>query len=778
MAAPSPRWWFDSAVRERLHSAARLLRSPSGAGGPVAATVLTSLRRALLYGLVSWNVVLAAVAVVIDPRVPAAVLVAVHLGAAVMALLAIRGRFAYTLCLVLNFGIWILDYLGARSADDALTLAACWLGNLLFLGAALTLPGRLRTWLPIGGASVTVAVIVRASPVWDLQVASAFVVTAIAIVLAVRSAAPALWRLADDADADAARLAEEVRLQEAARLAGAEAAEDSRVMHDTVINTLGAIANGGSSVRHQELVAERCRRDYEVVQGLLDGRPRTGRDLAELLTPIEGLKVRLQGSAARELEELQDQLAPEVLDAVVSAAAEALRNVAKHSGVATANLRVERLPEMLMIEIVDMGSGISPDDRWGTGLRDSVVARIDAVGGTAVVDSSPGQGTRVRIGVPLVGRTLGPDVAVSLDPQVVAQASGEISRALVRRGGWLMSVGVVAVGLLIEPSNRPGQLTWTYAMLLLTAIVTALAWFGSRGRPDLPGWAEVLLVLALPVGFVLAFAGVDFGRTDVMYFQAIGIVPMLMILLSLGHRRSALLGGGLVAATAIAFAVGLGLQSAGYAAVVVVAALPALGLGIGWALFVQLADRVVAEAETVRRQVLAAALDAEAQREIAVGRRRWGTAGLERSAALLRGIADGDLDVEAPEVQRACAAEEEYLRQLLLISPAAYRVSVWFAQALARARVRGVRLVIRSGDQDAPDARAAALIGVAVTGAVEHADPGDVVTVGWFPGPVGPRLVLVHPDRGGAAGVPKFPGNWEVSSSVIEQRKVLEVGVS
>ena len=737
-------------------------------------SVADSLRRAMLMGLTAWHLLVACVVVVAEPRVPVVVLVVVHGALAALAVAALRGRVPYEVCLVLAYGAWLVDYLAARSSDDVITLAACWLGDLLYVASALTLAGRARTWLPIGGAAVVVAVIVNAGPVWTVDIASTYVVTAVAIVVAARLAMPSLWDLAEGADESARQLEDERGAQEAIRRASAESAEDSRVVHDTVINTLGAVANGVSDPEGAAAVRDRCLRDLVVVEEMLQGRrDARRRDLADVGRDEGRLEVRRTGLADSDLDELQDLLAPDVVSALVGAAEEAVLNVVKHSGVDTVTIEVRRTDADVTVTVSDDGVGFSPASTAGHGLTDSIVGRVEAVGGSVSVRSAPGEGTQVRITCALQSGSRDATEPVALDPSVTA---GQ----LLRRACWLFSVGIVGVGVVIEAANRPGRLTWTYAMLAIVAACIGLSMWSVRrwGRLTVP--LTGLLVVALPVAFVADVAGMDFGRADVLYYQAIGIAPPLMILLALGSRRAAWAAGTLLVATASVIAVVMSTESAGYGAVIVVAVAPAVGLGVGWAAFERLVERIVAESEATRRLAFAAAVDGTAQREIAEARRRWGTAGLERSATLLRGIGHGELDLAAPAVRRTCAVEEEYLRQLLLLSPAAYRMSVWFAHALAAARARGVHLVIRSGDQDVPDAGAAAIVGSLLLHVVSETEPGADVTVGWFRTHEGVRLVVVGP----ATGAPRDPGSrtevpesWSVVRTALAHQEVLEVVV-
>jgi signal transduction histidine kinase len=57
------------------------------------------------------------------------------------------------------------------------------------------------------------------------------------------------------------------------------------------------------------------------------------------------------------------------------------------------------------VNVKDRGRGFDPQriepDRHG--VRESIVARVEAVGGRATVRSAPGEGTEVRLLLPLTG---------------------------------------------------------------------------------------------------------------------------------------------------------------------------------------------------------------------------------------------------------------------------------------------------------------------------------------------------------------------------------------
>ncbi|HKT04881.1 MAG TPA: ATP-binding protein [Rugosimonospora sp.] len=138
------------------------------------------------------------------------------------------------------------------------------------------------------------------------------------------------------------------------------------------------------------------RRVVEV--GLADPPPELARGLRELAVEksLAGLRVTVQ------VPESIPPLRPEVRQALLDAAREALTNVGKHAGVPDATLRVLVEPDGVTVEVLDRGRGYDPvSSPPGTGQSGSILGRLIEVDGTATVDSTVGRGTRVALHVPV-----------------------------------------------------------------------------------------------------------------------------------------------------------------------------------------------------------------------------------------------------------------------------------------------------------------------------------------------------------------------------------------
>jgi signal transduction histidine kinase len=82
--------------------------------------------------------------------------------------------------------------------------------------------------------------------------------------------------------------------------------------------------------------------------------------------------------------------------------AEALANVAKHAAAAHVAVAVTASEDRVKVEIADDGVG-GADPARGSGLR-GLADRVETLGGTLLVESTPGHGTRLAAEIPLGGQ--------------------------------------------------------------------------------------------------------------------------------------------------------------------------------------------------------------------------------------------------------------------------------------------------------------------------------------------------------------------------------------
>jgi len=94
-------------------------------------------------------------------------------------------------------------------------------------------------------------------------------------------------------------------------------------------------------------------------------------------------------------------LTPEAELVVYRVAQEALTNVARHSGVATAKLELAHGHDMLTLTVTDTGRGLAPGHQPGTGIQ-GMSERAALIGAALAIENAGGRGgVRVRLEVPL-----------------------------------------------------------------------------------------------------------------------------------------------------------------------------------------------------------------------------------------------------------------------------------------------------------------------------------------------------------------------------------------
>jgi signal transduction histidine kinase len=182
---------------------------------------------------------------------------------------------------------------------------------------------------------------------------------------------------------------------------GAERARTERTLHDTVLQTLEAIAltddGPGQLARVRDAAHAQARelrrtlRDTDAPDGL-------AAELATLATEMarEGLRAELAISDVGD-----DQLSEVRRIAVRDAAREALRNTIKHAGTQEVVVRMEERDGGVVVITRDHGVGYDEDARPpGFGVSESMKARLAEVGGWCRIESPPGGGTRVTMWVP------------------------------------------------------------------------------------------------------------------------------------------------------------------------------------------------------------------------------------------------------------------------------------------------------------------------------------------------------------------------------------------
>lgn len=249
----------------------------------------------------------------------------------------------------------------------------------------------------IGLLLVAVGVIAFAVSSFGLSVApKALVISTVVLAGVLLVVAPWLWRAASQVGED--RL-ERIRADERARLAAH--------LHDSVLQTLSLIQQSADDKQRTVQLARRQER--ELREWLFGPKASERAEQQQFRAAL--------GDIAAEVEEryrvpvevvvVGDGLVDERAQAALDATRELMVNAAKHSGAPRVDVYGELGPERLEVFVRDQGRGFDParvpPDRRG--LADSVIGRVERVGGSVTIVSGAaelaGKGTEVALSVPL-----------------------------------------------------------------------------------------------------------------------------------------------------------------------------------------------------------------------------------------------------------------------------------------------------------------------------------------------------------------------------------------
>jgi signal transduction histidine kinase len=188
-----------------------------------------------------------------------------------------------------------------------------------------------------------------------------------------------------------------------ARLTTAREDERRRVaahLHDSVLQTLALVQRQA----HDPAAVQRlARRQEHELRAWMAGEIELGAETLGAALRRAVAEVEDEYDAVVELTILGERALDRGTEALAAAAREALRNAARHAAGSPIFLFAQASPDGAEVFVRDEGPGFDlasvPTERRG--VRDSIVGRMRAVGGSAEIDSQPGEGTEVglRIGV-------------------------------------------------------------------------------------------------------------------------------------------------------------------------------------------------------------------------------------------------------------------------------------------------------------------------------------------------------------------------------------------
>jgi signal transduction histidine kinase len=192
----------------------------------------------------------------------------------------------------------------------------------------------------------------------------------------------------------------QLRAEREGRIREQERAELAAMVHDQVLHTLALIQRNSTDIKE--------------VQRLARGQERSLRNwlYRPTASPTERFAAALEQAAA-EVEDtyaitvetvvVGDTQCDERVAALVAAGREALVNAARHAGVQTVSLYAEVEEDELSVFVRDRGAGFDLSGVADTrhGVRGSIIGRMNRHGGRAEIRSAPGDGTEVRLMLPV-----------------------------------------------------------------------------------------------------------------------------------------------------------------------------------------------------------------------------------------------------------------------------------------------------------------------------------------------------------------------------------------
>lgn len=192
-----------------------------------------------------------------------------------------------------------------------------------------------------------------------------------------------------------AKAAAEEQAAQIAAVRRADEREYHRRMHDTVLSTLTAVAIGID--RDSPALRADLQRSLKALGEFDAPAVLTDDQLVDLEVCLRATVSEAPEALAVELTALSIRVPVQVAEALTAAAGEALRNTLRHGRVPCAKVVAQNDSRWIQVEIIDHGVGFDPSLVPGSkrGVRESIIGRMEVVGGSATVESSPGVGTRV-----------------------------------------------------------------------------------------------------------------------------------------------------------------------------------------------------------------------------------------------------------------------------------------------------------------------------------------------------------------------------------------------
>jgi len=192
------------------------------------------------------------------------------------------------------------------------------------------------------------------------------------------------------------RMARELDTERQARVRATEREELAARVHDSVLHTLTMIQRGADDPRLVQRLARSQERELRA--WLYQPAAETSDLLSAQLDKIAG-EIEDTYGVPIDVVRVGDLQLGDRTAAALNAAREAMLNAAKYSGAPQISVYAEAEADRLSIFVRDRGRGFELDaiPKHRLGVRQSIIGRMDRVGGEARIRTAPGEGTEVEI---------------------------------------------------------------------------------------------------------------------------------------------------------------------------------------------------------------------------------------------------------------------------------------------------------------------------------------------------------------------------------------------
>lgn len=688
-------------------------------------TVDESFQIGVAGGLAIWQLAVLGALSVSEVSIPVQALWMAHLAVGgLAATLAIRRERVWPALLAV-YALTVLDFGAVVDVDSALAYITIWGAILTTATPWLVAPTRCALPLAALSLSGVAAGMLVLHPDWGSNLLMATGARAVFISVAAGLAMFGSRRVVDDIAEREREFAAEYRELTVGRLAAQTAVEDARMLHDTVVNTLSAVAVGGALAADVNLVRQRCSADVRAVEAQLAGQDPNAFTPMVFTGDQHGIEVRWTGTI-EDAERCFALLPPKARRALRGAVQELIRNAAKHSGADWVTVDLRHTGSTLTIDVSDDGRGFDGRLIPGRGLAESVRARSLDAGFDVAIRTSPDGGTSVVL-------TIGLERYAAEHQETTGQAPGASTGVERLRSStrWLFSSLLILFGLVSAGIGRSGWPAGEYLMVALTGTLSLVIWALTRDGRYPPAWLAAPVVLTLPAAFLVGVAGVVFPSADAINWTAITLASALAALTAFRSRAPLLIAIGLELAAATTMYVVVP-WTPHTAAIVLTGVAAQIGLFMGLVVIDPVIVHVGSRHELHQRASLKVGSERVATEIAARARARLTSAGLKDALDVLRSIGAGEVDPTDSHVRSRCATAERQLRQIISLSPQAPRMNPWLSLALTSACSKQVALTLQGCSEDAPDQTTAHVLGATIMSAVAATSPGSDLRVSLF----------------------------------------------